>query len=280
MKFFKELTEGRPWVALLIYWATYMTKNELKMMRIPEGERFRFACHRGLSCFNSCCADVNIFLTPYDVLRIKRGLGIKSDEFIERYTVIIQGDEGLPYVLLKMTDDEDKTCPFVGDDGCSIYDDRPWSCRMYPIFPDTSKEGGYLLEKKSSCLGFNESVEWTAEEWKKDQGIEIYDKMNEVYKHITHHEFFNENKLDSDNFRLFFLACYDIDRFRKYVFESHFLQIYEIKDNTLQKIEEQDEELLNFGYRWIRFRIFSEQTIRVKDKEMDRIFHITGNLQI
>ena len=39
--------------------------------RLKEDAEFNFACHPGVSCFNQCCSDVNIFLTPYDVLRLK-----------------------------------------------------------------------------------------------------------------------------------------------------------------------------------------------------------------
>ena len=44
--------------------------------RMNLDSTFRFSCHPGVACFNRCCADVNIFLTPYDVLRMKNRLGI------------------------------------------------------------------------------------------------------------------------------------------------------------------------------------------------------------
>jgi uncharacterized protein len=39
-------------------------------------DQFKFSCHKGLACHNTCCRDVNIFLTPYDVLRMRRGTGV------------------------------------------------------------------------------------------------------------------------------------------------------------------------------------------------------------
>ncbi len=243
---------------------------------LSPGESFKFACHKGLSCFNSCCRDVNIFLAPYDVLRMKQRLGITSDEFLKRYTVIIQGEEGLPYVLIKMRNDQMKTCPFVQDNGCSIYEDRPWSCRMYPIFPDVTVGEVYMLEEKPACLGLQEKTEWTVEQWKRAQGIEVYDRMNDAFSVITNNEFFKTNKLELDSARQMILACYNIDQFKKYIFETRFLEIYEIEEDILKNIREDEEELLNFGYQWIRFRIFAEDIIKVKDKDMETIFHITG----
>ena len=53
--------------------------------RMDPEDIFRFHCHTGVSCFTQCCQDVNIVLTPYDVLRMRRGLGISSGEFIDKY---------------------------------------------------------------------------------------------------------------------------------------------------------------------------------------------------
>ena len=103
-----------------------------KHRMLSSEDKFRFSCHKGLSCFNTCCADVNIFLTPYDVLRMRRATGLSSGEFLKKYTIPLLGEEGLPLVVLKMMEDENKSCRFVTPDGCRIYQDRPWSCRMYP----------------------------------------------------------------------------------------------------------------------------------------------------
>ena len=81
------------------------------------------------------CGDVNIVLTPYDVLRLKRRLGIYSTELLQRYSVRpFTKEQQLPVVLLRMQDDQPgKPCPFVTPQGCGVYEDRPWPCRMYPV---------------------------------------------------------------------------------------------------------------------------------------------------
>ena len=102
--------------------------------RLGPDDRFEFACHPGVSCFNRCCGDVNIFLSPYDVLRIRKRLGMTSRDFLEKYALLpVQKDMKTPVVVLRMGDDEAKTCPFLTDEGCGIYSDRPWPCRMYPV---------------------------------------------------------------------------------------------------------------------------------------------------
>ncbi len=173
-----------------------MNEEHAEKVLFTIDDKFKFSCHRGLACYNTCCCDVNIFLTPYDVLRMRRSTGLSSEEFLKRYTIALLGEDGLPLVVLKMMKDENKTCHFVTPDGCSIYRDRPWSCRMYPVFPVSAREEEFLIEQKSSCLGVREEKQWTPREWKKDQDIDIYDKMNEAYKEITLHDYFKKgNKL-------------------------------------------------------------------------------------
>lgn len=243
-----------------------------KQQRLSLDDRFKFLCHKGLSCFNTCCNDINIFLTPYDVLRMRRATGLSSGEFLKRYTIALLGDEGLPLVVLKMLEDENKSCPFVIPDGCRIYQDRPWSCRMYPIFPASSKEEEFWIEERTSCLGFKEEKQWTVKEWKKDQGINIYDKMNESYKEITFHDYFQRgNKLDSGRAKMLHKACYDLNEFKRFLFETRFFDIYDVEEEVIEKIKEDEEELLSFGYRWIRFNLFSEDILKLKDKEMDKL---------
>ncbi|MFH1480257.1 MAG: YkgJ family cysteine cluster protein [Pseudomonadota bacterium] len=148
----------------------------------PE-DVFRFHCYPEVSCFIQCCQDVNIFLTPYDVLRLKRGLGISSDEFIDKYTLIIPKEKRLlPLVILKMA--EDKRCPFVSGKGCLVYNDRPWSCRMYPL--DMSDDGTFNpMTNPDRCKGLLEKDEWRIGAWLVEQGIVPYDQMNALFSQIT-----------------------------------------------------------------------------------------------
>ncbi|MCX7913551.1 MAG: YkgJ family cysteine cluster protein [Thermodesulfovibrionales bacterium] len=244
-------------------------KNSDKEQILSLNDTFRFSCHKGISCFNICCRDVNIFLTPYDVLRMSEGTDLSSTEFLKKYTITLLTDEGLPLVVLKMLDDESKSCPFVSDEGCSIYLDRPWSCRMYPLF---SSEEGYLLKEKPSCLGFQSEKQWTIAEWKRAQGINDYDKMNDLYKSITSHEYFQKgNRLDAGRARMLYKACYDIDEFNKFIFKTRFFDIYDIEEEIIDKIYGDKEELLKFAILWVKFILFSDGMFKLKDESMNKL---------
>ncbi|MBD3381173.1 MAG: YkgJ family cysteine cluster protein [candidate division Zixibacteria bacterium] len=243
--------------------------------RLKKDDKFKFACHSGVECFNDCCGDVNIFLTPYDVLRLKNALGISSQEFLDKYTLLPAAEgQKLPVVVLRMQDDEKKSCFFVAEEGCTVYNDRPWACRMYPLGLASPGEGNsqldnefFFLLKEGSCKGFEEDKEQTIEEWTEDQGIEDYNKFGELYKDIYTHPYFErEPQLIPQKIDMFFLASYNLDRFRSFIFNSSFLKKFDIDDDTVARIKDSDEELLMFGFRWIRFALFGEKTIKINDE--------------
>ncbi len=246
--------------------------------RLDENSTFKFRCHKGVPCFNECCGDVNIFLTPYDIVRLKNRLGIKSEEFLKKYT-ITPFDKNLKYpvLLLKMEDDDKKSCPFVTADGCSVYTDRPWACRMYPLGQASPGEGAeginkpfYFLLREAVCKGFEEDNLMTVGEWLRDQGIIEYNEMGEFFKDLTLHRFFQKGGvLIPEKMEMFFMVCYNIDRFRDFLFGSSFFAKFEVAPNEQKKLKEDDVELLKFGYAWLRFALFGEKTLKVKEQVLN-----------
>jgi Fe-S-cluster containining protein len=245
--------------------------------KLTKDSKFSFSCHPGVPCFNACCADVNIFLTPYDILRLKNNLGMTSEAFLSKHTVS-PFDKNLKYpvILLAMNDDEKKSCPFVGPAGCTVYEDRPWACRMYPLGMGSQKDSGggeddfYFLLKEDVCKGHNENKERTVGEWLESEGITEYDQMGYYFKELTLHDFFQgEENLPSKKIDMFFLASYNLDKFREFLFESSFFDKFEVDDATRESIKNDDTELLKFGYFWLRFALFGESTIKVKGEALE-----------
>jgi len=247
-------------------------------------DKFKFSCHPGVPCFGKCCANINIFLTPYDVLRMKKAKGISSSDFLREYTIpLSMGENQLPLVLLKMNEDNEKRCPFVSDDGmCTIYNDRPWACRMYPIGLASSKTGTgdegeefcFIVDESDTlCKGFEEGNETTIAEWMSGQDVGEYNKKSASYMQLTLHPHLQEKKvLEEGKIQMFFTACYDLDSFRNIILESTFVDRFEIHDELLEQLKTDDEALLEFAVtKWLRFALFHEDTMIVKDKEMERI---------
>jgi len=240
-----------------------------KGQRMDREHQFRFNCHPGVPCFTKCCGDITIVLTPYDVLRLKKGLGISSDDFLEKHTLIIPQEKSLiPMVILKMNKD-DKKCPFVSEKGCSVYDDRPWSCRMYPL--DVNDDGTFsLVTEKSKCLGLVEKNMWKISDWLLDQKIEPYEEMNDQLSSITIP--LKAQKLDIDNpkiHQMTFMALYNLDKFREFVFKSTFFDRLEVESERIEKIKKSDEDLLRFAFDWIKFGLFGKKVFGVKDNALE-----------
>ena len=128
---------------------------------LTSTEKFRFDCHPEVPCFNQCCRDLNQFLTPYDILRLKNHFKVTSKEFLDRYTVSHVGPEtGLPIITLKTEKATGFACPFVEESGCGVYENRPSSCRMYPLarMVSRSRDTGqtselYYLIEEAHCQG-------------------------------------------------------------------------------------------------------------------------------
>jgi Fe-S-cluster containining protein len=228
---------------------------------------FRFRCSPGVACFTRCCADVTIALTPYDVIRLKNALGISSEEFLEKYTVIIPRENRLiPLVLLRMNE-EDKRCPLVTESGCTVYEDRPWPCRMYPL--NMEDDGTFrLIADPSLCEGLKEEQTCQISEWLVDEGIVPYDEMNNLFSSVTIP--LSAQNLDVDNpqiHKMVFMALYNIDKFRDFVFQSSFLDRFEVEPTRIEKIRRSDLELLKFGFDWIKFGLFGQKLFKVKEKQ-------------
>jgi Fe-S-cluster containining protein len=236
-------------------------------------DRFRFACHPDLSCFTRCCADVNIVLTPVDVLRLARRLGMTTTEFLARHTLVpITKDLQLPVVMLRMGDDDAHRCAFVGEGGCTVYEDRPWSCRMYPVAMalPPARAGfeprplHFLLED-AFCRGREADPSWSVKEWRRDQDVERREELESGFRDIVSHPWFiGGRQLDPKRCDIFFTACYDLDRFRAFVFESTFLERFELDAQTVEPLRGDDEALLRFAFRWLRFALFAEPVLTVR----------------
>lgn len=237
------------------------------MTAIGLDEPFHFSCSKEVPCFNACCRDLNQFLTPYDVLRLKNNLGLTSTAFLETYTEEHIGPEtGLPILVLKTGMDAEKRCPFVSESGCRVYPDRPGSCRTYPLarLASRSRETGvitehYALLKEDHCHGFETETSQTVRDWIKNQGIAEYNKMNDLLMEIISlKNRLKPGPLDITAKRLFYLACYDLDNFRIHIFEKNLLKNHPVSEDLLSRIKSNDDELLRFSLTWIRQALFGD----------------------
>ncbi|MBF0302975.1 MAG: YkgJ family cysteine cluster protein [Desulfamplus sp.] len=264
-------------------------KSENSSEIIPEqmgyDTKFQFECHKGVKCFTKCCRGIDIMLTPYDILTMRKELALTSEEFLAIYTDIhLLEKADLPIVTLKKLDDEQKSCPFVKDvEGCQIYPFRPSACRYYPLGmgslsyaselnkgKDTSSDDAFFfMVKESHCLGFNEKKEWAVATWREDQGVNIRDEVNAGWTDLIVRKktIPMSIKLSEQSKQMFFLACYNIDKFREFIFESTFLKRFSVDKDQLEEMRNDDIKLLQFGFEWLKSIFFKEGEINVKPRD-------------
>lgn len=247
--------------------------------KMTADSKIKFRCHPGVSCFTACCGDINIILTPYDILRIRKALNMTADEFLLRYTTPTYLEKtDLPGVRINL--DEDGRCPFVTPEGCTIYPHRPTTCRYYPVGMSYFHEGAnddegnseefYFMVKEPHCKGHEEEQEMTVKEWRKDQGIDESDKMNKEWMEIVmrRKSFGHQANLSEPAQKMFFMASTDLDKFRDFVFNSSFLDTYEIDQETLDKIKEDDIELMKFSFKYLASTIFGVKGLTIKEEKI------------
>lgn len=253
-----------------------LSMKHVEPIRLSLDTKFKFRCHKGINCFTRCCSNIEIMLTPYDIVRLKNRLGLTTGEFLSSYAYIeIDEKTSHPFVFLKMNENAERKCPFVKSEGCTIYSDRPANCRYYPVGQASLKkmddkinepitEEFYFFIKEPHCLGFSEDSEWTIKSWRDDQGVDVYDDMNRGWKEILFRKNLPGHSLDDKKQKAFYMACYDLDRFRRFVFESKFLQMFDVDEKTVQKIKNDEIELMKFGFAYTKYILMMEETLKTK----------------
>lgn len=248
--------------------------KDVEPTKFTLDSKFKFRCHKGIKCFTKCCRNIVIMLTPYDIIRMKERLGISSEEFLEKYTRMDTDEKtSHPLVTMKMAADNEKSCPFVTTEGCSIYTDRPANCRYYPIGQGTlckdsdkgpANEEFYFFIREPHCLGYHEEAEWTIQSWRDDQGVSLYDDMNKEWKQIQLRRHPFGKNLDSNKQAQIYTASYDMDRFRRFIFESRFLDIFDIDAEEIERIRTDYVALMKLGIKYIKYLLMLEETLKVK----------------
>ncbi|WP_299981648.1 YkgJ family cysteine cluster protein [Desulfobacula sp.] len=235
------------------------------MISVRLENLMNFNCNCENECFNDCCRDLNQALTPYDVLRLKNNLGISSPDFLRTYTSLHYGPgSGLPVIEFKPNPDTGYECPFVTPEGCSVYEDRPASCRMYPLARAIarSRETGeitqyFALIEEPHCKGFGKETRQTIKEWLKGQDVGKYNEENDkLMELISLKNQILPGKLEGAQSDKFYLALYDLDEFRAQIVEKDLLNEFSLPEDLLTKIKTDDEVLLNLGIDWVKFMLF------------------------
>lgn len=239
----------------------------------------QFRCHKDIDCFNACCRNIDIMLTPYDIIRLKQRLGITSTEFLRQYTYPFEfSKDSVAGVKFKPVEDG-TACQFMTDEGCSVYEDRPTACRYYPVGllstrrqDENFDRSSYALVEEDHCHGHFEDRKLTIDEYRKEQGLEEYDEMSrpwrqQILKVRSAGPYIG--RMSKTSLQFFFMANYDVDRLREFIKSEGFSTTYDVDQETMDELLRDDVALMKFGDRMIRQIMYAEETIPMKKDALD-----------
>ncbi len=134
--------------------------------------KFKFECQ---NC-GECCTNTKIILSPYDIARLSFRLNIETKEFHKNFTrFIINAKTKIPMCVLKTA----PACTFLKkDEGCQIYDYRPYMCRAFPI----GNFGKYYFLEDSYCKGCGKGEKKSIDEWMDHQQIKSYKIFEDIWQ--------------------------------------------------------------------------------------------------
>jgi hypothetical protein len=130
----------------------------------------------GIDCTTcaNCCREVKPSFSEDEVKKLAQRLGIERDQFTERYLERTEVISENPWQT------RTKPCPFLKDNLCSVYEDRPADCSGYPYLykPGFLSRSISMLERIATCPIVYEVVEslkestgfWSGQRGRRGQG--------------------------------------------------------------------------------------------------------------
>ena len=104
----------------------------------------------------------------------------------------------------------------------------PVGMALPPARAGVEPEPIYFLFEDDFCKGHEQRRDpGPSSEWRGDQGVEEREELEAGFREIVSHPWFiGGRQLDPKRMEMFYTACYDLDTFRRFVFESTFLEAF------------------------------------------------------
>lgn len=241
------------------------TMEDIGGQVLPKEKTFCFECRPDLACFGSCCRDKRLPLMPYDAIRLRRALGLASDDLLAHH-IELETDprSGWPALRIRLTDSG--RCPFLGDAGCTVYPDRPTCCRIYPVVRAVKARGRraapqeiFMRQETTTCLGWDQDQALTPAQWIEDQDLTEYFRYNDALIGLVMHPK-RRGKLDlaPRQVHAFIAALYNQDIFKRLVREPGFAERFGFSAKQMNRALSSDEDLMLLGRDWLIVQLFGK----------------------
>jgi Fe-S-cluster containining protein len=171
-------------------------------------------------------------LNSLDIKLLCDKLKISTKQFHSKYTTIIVGKNDLPEYLLKTK----PQCVFYNE-GCTVHESRPISCRLYPFGSYNVFDKIYYF-KVNHCQGFEKKKKITINRFIKEN------KLDNYLSFVNRWELVNNIKLSDINDQSKLIESY---KQLLYFFDSNFTKRF-IKEHKIQNYPFEDKILYFINY--------------------------------
>jgi hypothetical protein len=72
-------------------------------------------------------------------------------------------------------------------------------------------------------------------------------------------------ELSTQRLQMFMMACYNLDKFREFIFRSSFLTKFEFSPERASSLETDDSCLLEFAFEWLKLALFRIPTLKLRN---------------
>ncbi len=163
-------------------------------MKIEPDTPFKFHCTQ---CGKCCINREDIMLSPFDLFRASKELGMTPQDFVKTYCETYLGESSRMPIVRILPRGSIKRCPLMKDRKCSIHKSKPTVCAMFPIGRVLRIEADKLDEKPVSAdqieyiftypgCGDNSETH-TVREWLGAFGIPLQDEFFAKWQDVILH---------------------------------------------------------------------------------------------
>lgn len=142
---------------------------------LSRDSAFSYQCN---AC-SRCCHHKAIRIEPYEALRLARHLKLSTTDFIARHT-----EAG--GTVLRVIEEKENACSFLGAKGCTVHSDRPLACRLYPLGIARDADGvekvGRLTPHPETAGIYGTSA--TVADYFAAQGVAPFLDVSARYRHV------------------------------------------------------------------------------------------------
>lgn len=115
-------------------------------------EGLRFAC---TECGKCCSGPPGyVWITEEECQKIAEHLGLKLEEFLQKYVRLV----GHRLSLIEVKRGQNYDCIFLEGKRCKVYEARPKQCQTFPWWPQNLKDKKSWESVAKTCEGINEQA--------------------------------------------------------------------------------------------------------------------------